>query len=90
MKIMNDTELKEALENIRHTAIRAHLEIDEISLLSAFFNQSKLKEIDSSLTKLALDMLELEDVFDENIKIPGDINTAIMRSAQLDPVKETV
>jgi hypothetical protein len=80
---MNDTKLKEALDKIRHTAIREHLEIDEISLLSVFFNQSKLKEIDSSLTKLALDMLELEDAFDENIKIPGDINTAIMRSAQL-------
>jgi hypothetical protein len=80
---MNDIELKKALESIRHTAIRAHLEIDEVSLLTAFFKPSALKKIDSTLTELALDMLELEDAFDENITIPRDINTAIMRSSQL-------
>lgn len=83
MTVMNDTELKEALENIRHKAIRAHIDIEEISLWSMFFNHSKLKEVQACLSKLALDMLELEDIFDENIRIPGDFNSAVMRSAQL-------
>jgi hypothetical protein len=28
-------------------------------------------------------MLELEDVFDENIRIPGDFNSIVIQSAQL-------
>ena len=83
MTVMNDTELKEALENIRHKAIKAHIDLEEISLWSILLNQSKLKEVQSCLNKLALDMLELEDIFDENIRIPGDFNSAVMRSAQL-------
>lgn len=83
MTVMNDTELKKALENIRHKAINAHIDLEEISLWSMFFNQSKLKEVHLRFSKLALDMSESEDVFDENIRIPGDFNSAIMRSAQL-------
>lgn len=80
---MNDTELKNALEDLRHRAIRAHLNLDDLKLGKLIFCTSKLKSIESDIQKVSLDMLEIEDVFDENVRIPGTFNESVMRAAQL-------
>lgn len=80
---MNDTDLKKNLEDIRHRAIGIHLELDEIRVFSACFKQTNLKTLNKKLTALSQSMLEIEDVFDENIQIPSTFNSAVMRAAQI-------
>ena len=80
---MNDLELKENLETLRHSIIRVQFKLDEINLKSLIFNRQKLKNCSVELTELSQSLAEVEDAFDQNINIPKDINGAIVRASQL-------
>jgi len=80
---MDDTGLKENLENLRHSIIRTQFNLDGENLLSLAFNRNKLKYYSTELISISQSLSEIEDAFDENIQIPKDINGSIIRAAQL-------
>jgi hypothetical protein len=80
---MNDNELKENLESIRHRAIRTQLSLNKFDVKTAILKRKSVIDISKELTSISIDLAEIEDVFDENIHIPQQINEASIRAAQL-------
>jgi hypothetical protein len=80
---MNDNELKENLVSIRHRAIRTQLSLNKFDVKTAILKRKSVIDISKELTSISIDLAEIEDVFDENIHIPQQINEASIRAAQL-------
>jgi hypothetical protein len=80
---MNDNELKESLESIRHRAIRTQLSLNKFDVKTAILKRKSVIDISKELTSISIDLAEIEDIFDENIHIPQQINEASIRAAQL-------
>jgi hypothetical protein len=80
---MNDNELKESLESIRHRAIRTQLSLNKFDVKTAILKRKSVIDISKELTSISIDLAEIEDAFDENIHIPQQFNEASIRAAQL-------
>jgi hypothetical protein len=80
---MNDNELKESLESIRHRAIRTQLSLNKFDVKTAILKRKSVIDISKELTSISIDLAEIEDAFDENIHIPQQINEVSIRAAQL-------
>jgi hypothetical protein len=80
---MNDNELKENLVSIRHRAIRTQLSLNKFDVKTAILKRKSVIDISKELTSISIDLAKIEDIFDENIHIPQQINEASIRAAQL-------
>ena len=80
---MSDDELKRALQELRHRIINCQLTLDDVSAVTAMFKREKITKLSNELTSISQSLVEVEDVFDENVTIPEHISEVTRRAAQL-------